>query len=352
MANNHNEGSSKAPSGDDETREIMEEMESDGFKTTEDEDLDEEEGGKKGKKEDAEKDDSDDDEDSDEEDSEEDEDDEEDSDEEDEDDDEKDEDEDSDDGEEKDEEDDEEDEAPQPKDKKDGEKPKRTPRFMPTWQHKKELKQLESRLRKELGKAAEDASDTGEKVEKDSDVVKTLVDQFAPELGMDGDKASKLFTAIINAASKETAKGIPLDKVKAVLSRENDRREEEEFQKDLRAAEKVARKLFGDMSDKDAERFRKKIRTIAYTEKYASYSLEDIVRLKRKDLRPKGGKKTGESQGSRGGKVSMKGRYNLDDPDSIPWSDLSDKEFDEVSEALEKHQGKPRLKITRKQTRR
>ena len=88
-----------------------------------------------------------------------------------------------------------------------------------------------------------------------------------------------------------------------------------------------------------------RLKQLAYSERYKRYKLEDIVSLEKGSFAPKKKKKTGEHKGT-GGKVTTKRKYNLNDPDSIPWDGMSDKEFDEVSEKLAA--GKGRLKITKR----
>lgn len=337
MAKNKNEPGA----ADQETDEILKEMEDEGIPTLEDDDDDADAESKKKKKEDADEE-EDDEEDEDEEESEDDddeevdedeEDDEEDSDDED---DEEEDDEDSDDSDDEGDEDDEEDDQPRGRKK----------RFIPLWQHKKELKQQEKRLRNDLTKAAKDASETAEDVDEDSDDVLEIVKTYG--LPNDKGQGQKFVAAIIKAASKRVTKNVSPDDIAKIKEKIADQEEDRLFNREMAKTEKTIRKLFPEAKGKAIGRIKERLKVLAYTEKYEKYSLRDILLLNKDKLAPKDKKRTGESTGERGSaKVKVTKRYNLDDPDSIPWADLSDEEFDEVSAALEKKSGSG-LKITKR----
>ena len=316
----------KNPTGDEGTQEILDEMEDEGLLEEEEEeeksdDNDEEE-------EDEEEDEDDDDSDDDEEDDEE---------EEDDDDEEGDEDEDEDDDENADDDDDDED--------GDGKPDGRKARFIPKWQHKKELKQQEKRLRAELSGAAQEASQTAEDVDEDSDEVKDIVKKF----GLPEETGPAFVATIINAAAKKAGKAIPTEDLKKMQKAIADQEEDRQFQREMRKAESKLTKLFPNAKKKDLERIKKKLTRMAYTERYEKYSIVDIATLNAEKLQPKKKKKTGETSGGKGKKTKVKAtkRFNLDEPDSIPWADLDDDTFDELSAELEKRTGTG-LKVTKK----
>lgn len=318
----------EAGAPDQETDEILQEMEAEGIPTTEDDDDDEDAASKKKGKDADKEEDAEDDEDEDEEDSEDD-----DVDEDEEDDDEDDEEEDSDDAKDEDEDDDDEDSE----DDEDDDSPRdRQKRFIPLWQHKKEMKQQEKRLRKDLSKAAQDASDSAEDVDEDSDDVQEIVTKY----GLPKDKGPEFVTALIKAAAKRANKDISSGDLKKLREKVAEQEEDRLFNREMTKTEKTIRKLFPDVRSKDVGRIKEKLKILAYTERYQKYSLRDILLLNKDKLTPKKKEKTGESQGDRGStKVKVSKRYNLNDPDSIPWADLSDEEFDEVSAELAKRSG-------------
>lgn len=329
MLISNNEGKGASPV--DETDEILAEMESEGIPTVASDDSesqrqaeedDDADAAAKGKSEDDEEDEEDEPDEEDEEDDDTDSDDEEDEDEED----------------EAEDDEDEEEESPAPKAKT--KQPNRTPKVIPVWEHKKELRQQEKRLRKELTTAAQNAPTDG--FDSDSDEVKAIVAEF----GMDSDKGAKFVTSLLNAAAKKVSKEIPIDDIKRLREQIQDTEEETKFQKELRSVDKEIKSLYGDVSSKRRERITAQLRELAYTPKYKTYRLVDILRLHRDQLAPKTKKKTGEGPGTRGGKVSTVSRINLDDPNSIDWGALSDEEFEEVSNKLGEKE--PKHKITRR----
>lgn len=338
MAKNKNEPGA----ADQETDEILKEMEDEGIPTTEDEDDDEDAEAKSKKKEDEKDKDSDDEdeEEEDDEDSEDEDDDEEVDEDEDE--------EDSDDDEDSDDEDDdaEDDDDGEDDDEEDDQPRGRNKRFIPLWQHKKELKQQEKRLRKDLSKAAKDASETADDVDEDSGDVLDIVKKYG--LPNDKGQGQEFVSAIIKAAAKRVNKNVSADDIAKIKQTVADQEEDRLFNREMAKTEKTLRKLFPEAKGKDIARIKERLKVLAYTEKYEKYSLRDILMLNRDKLEPKAKKKTGESTGERGSaKVKVTKRYNLDDPDSIPWGDLTDEEFDEVSTALEKRSGSG-LKIIRR----
>lgn len=321
MAKKKNEtgGSPANPNNDEETQEILNEMEEDGV-------LEEEESEEES---DREQEDSEDEEEEEEE--------------------EQDEDSDEDDAEENDsEQDEDEDESEEEEgdeDDPDEDTPKgRKARFIPAWQHKKELKQQEKRLRKELSGAAREASQSAEDVDEDSNEVREIVKKY----GLPEDKGPEFVAAIINAAAKKAGKAIPSDALKKMQNAIADQEEERLFNREMKKTEPILRKLFPDAKRSDLDRIKKKLTRLAYTERYEKYSLADIATLNSEKLKPKEKKKTGESSGGKGAaKTKATKRYNLNEPDSIPWADLDDETFDELSAELEKQSGSG-LKVRKK----
>jgi hypothetical protein len=321
-----NEGDSRNPDEDKDTQEILDEMAQDidepaEEKTTDKDDSDD-------AADDADEDDADDDADSDDDIDEDDEDAEGDTDAED--------DEDSDDADKKDDSDDaddaDEDQGRRPADAKDK-------KVMPMWQHKKALKQQEARLRKELVAAAVDASESGDDIDEDSEAVQDIVSKYK----LNKDLGPGLVASILKLAEKRAGKVSDKD-IQRIKQDIADRKERELFDKDMAKAVKVGTKILG---SELTEKQKAKLKEMAYTKEYRHYSLTDILRLNRKAFLPKEKRQTGETKGNPpAAKSRTSKRYDLSDPNSIPWDSLSDEEFDEVSAALEKEQ--PKMKIIRK----
>lgn len=323
MGKNKNEGG--AP--DQDTDEILKEMEDEGIPTVADDD-DDAEAASKGKKDDEEEEDGEEDEEEDDEESDDDEDEEEEVDE--------DEDDDEEDSEDDDDAGDEDEEEEEDEDEEDDQPQGRTKRFIPLWQHKKEMKQLEKRMKRDLQKAAQNASETADDVDEDSDDVQEIVTKY----GLPKDKGPEFVSALIKAATKRMSKEISVDDIKKLRKQVADQEEERQFNREMSKTEKTIRKLFPEVRSKDLARIKERVKKLAYTERYQKYSLRDIVLLNKEKLAPKDKKRTGESAGDRGAtKVKASKRYDLSNPDSIPWADLSDEEFDEVSAELEKRSG-------------
>lgn len=315
----------EAGAPDQETDEILKEMEDEGIPTVDDDEDEEDEASKgKGKEEDEDDSDDEEEEDEDEEDSDEDDDVDEDEDEEDADD------------EDEDESDDADDEDAEEGEEDDDTPRDRSKRFIPLWQHKKELKQQEKRLRRDLSKAAQDASDSADDVDEDSDDVQDIVTKY----GLPKDKGPEFVAALIKAAARRANKDISAGDLKKLREKVAEQEEDRLFNREMSKTDKTIRKLFPNAKSKDVGRIKEKLKILAYTERYQKYSLRDILLLNKDKLTPKKKEKTGESQGDRGStKLKVSKRYNLNDPDSIPWADLSDEEFDEVSAELAKRSG-------------
>ena len=232
-----------------------------------------------------------------------------------------------------------EDDEEEEEDGADKETEERTLRHIPLWQHKKELKQQEKRLRTELGKAAKSVAERSDDIDEDSDEVKEIVDEF----GLDPEKGPRFVQKLIQAASKRSGNisKAEFDEMKEKL---RDSEEDKRFNEDMRKTTKTIRKLFPEVSPGDMEQIKEKIKELAYTKRYAKYSLDDIVTLNRESLSPMKRKKTGEKGRKIGGERGVES-YDLENPDSIPWGELSDKEFSRISDELAKKNRK--LKIVR-----
>lgn len=311
---------------DEETREILEEMEEDGIKDDiddsdpdekpnsqqEEQDLDEEVERRKKKDEDEDEEDLDDD------------------------------DEEDDDEEEKDKEDDEDEDE----EKEELKSRKRPVKNIPVWQHKMEVKrakqeadkQAREEMESELKKRVED---TPKGLSEKSDEIQSIVKEF----GLDEEQGPKFVKSLIDVVEKKMGASEFSKKVEKLESELADAKEEAEFNKEFDTVSSVLRDEFGELSNKDLSRIKKKLKDLAYSEKYHTYPLEDIVKLKSGELKPSGKKKTLEKKRTRQGNRNVKS-YDLDDPDSIPWDDLSDEEFDKLSKLLEERT--PRVKIYRK----
>jgi len=220
---------------------------------------------------------------------------------------------------------------------------KKEEKVIPLWRHKKELKQQKSRLTKELGALATRSTDEGVEFDEDSDEVK----EFVKEFGLDEKVGPKWIVRLLGMAVN--ALGPKLKEVEKLKEHVLDATEEKMFMRDLNKAMPLIRKVLKDPNEKQLERATKKIRELAYSDDYKSYKLEDIIRLNKKSIAGsdagKEKRKTGEH-----GRRTKTGRsveaFDLDNPDSIPWKDLNDAEFDKVSAALEKRT--PTHKIIRR----
>lgn len=247
-------------------------------------------------------------------------------------DDESDEDEDSEDEDEEDDEDDDEDEdgedSPQGR-KKDGDE------MIPRWKMKAALRKQKLRFQKDVQKtatgsqgaisASEIVKKYGLSKEKGEDFVKDIIAATRAEMGISPDFGQRL---------------------KQFESVAEEQAEEAGFEKEWKSkgTTKALERLFPKASGKDLDVIKRKAHDLAFTKRYAKYSLEDIIRLNRKSLlRDKKKSIDDHKGGSKRGLV----KYDLDNPDSIPWGDLSIQEFERVSDQLGKRSGK-RMKIYRK----
>lgn len=235
---------------------------------------------------------------------------------------------------------DEDDKHPKSKDKE---------KAVPAWM----VKMQERRLQQEIARAREEARkefekehgrkpDADEKKELDSN----LVDDFKEEFGIEPDENTKKFLQFLEKRQPKLSPEFT-ERMAKIEQANIEKLEEIGFEKDFSQQKPLIDKYFPKLDDKALNRIKTKVKELAYTEKYAKYSLDDIIRLNRKALTPVERKRTGEP--SKGG--AGQARYTVDniDADKIDWDSLSIEEAEKAMASLEKNQGKTsRLKVYRK----
>ncbi len=220
---------------------------------------------------------------------------------------------------------------------------------VPAWM----VKMQERRIAKEVAKAREEARaefekehgrkpNADEKKELDSD----LIDDFKKEFGVEPDENTMKFLKFLEKRSPKLSPEFT-ERMAKIEQANIEKLEEIGFEQDFSKQKKLLDKYFPDADTKALDRIKVKVKELAYTEKYAKYSLDDIIRLNRKALSPVERKKTGEK--SKGGNGTA--RYTADniDADNVDWESMSIEEAEKAMNALEKKQGKvSRMKIIRK----
>lgn len=200
---------------------------------------------------------------------------------------------------------------------------------IPVWKHKMELKRQKQRIEAELKKSA-NRNDGEVDIEKE---VADAVTKFKldPEVG----KEFLITIRDLTAKAIEKKFGISEDLKKSLSvfeERQREQLEERGFEQEFGKNLKTIRKLFPDAEQSQIDKLKARVKELAYTKKYANYALEDIIRLNRKTLAP--ATKSKSVDGHKAGTSRSSVRYDLSDPTSIPWSELSPEEFEKVSEAL------------------
>jgi len=213
-------------------------------------------------------------------------------------------------------------------------------RTIPIWQHKKELKQQEKQFRKEIEDAASKKTARSDDFDEDDEAK-----MIAKEFGLDEETGPKFVQRLIQVASKRHDSEITREEFQKMQEKLADADEDRKFNDEMAGSIKTIRQLFPDIIPSEVDKIKEKVKELAYTKRYAKYTLDDIIHLNRETLTPTGKKKTGE-KGKQMGVHRAGESYDLDNPDSIPWGELSDKEFDQVSTELEKKSSK--FKITRR----
>lgn len=229
-----------------------------------------------------------------------------------------------------DEESDDEDGEQSKKRKKDGDE------LIPKWKMKAEISRREKEIRAEIqreteAEAARVAALKPAALAEESAEVQEFVKKFG--LKENGPE-------FIKELGKLIAKDQGVDEIKK-RQEERDtaerlaREEAEGFEKDWNKTQtSTISKMFPEISDKELAHVKKKVHELAYTPKYANYSLDDIIRLNKSKLLGEK-RKSFESHKPLGKQNGMKS-FDLDRPESIPWNDLSPEEFGRVSDELAK----------------
>jgi len=217
------------------------------------------------------------------------------------------------------------------------------PKFVQPW----ELKRLEKNLTKQLGEIAEQLKGISskpageERKEELSDKI-AEIKKIAEDVGLDPEPLAKVAEAILKATrnpeleerlekSEEKEKAREYwEKQNELFGKEFDKTKElDEFKED-----------FGKLTAAETQELKQKLNKLAFG-KYQSYSIRDILVLKRDELLP-GKRKTAES--GRGGAQRSKGSIDLSGKTVLSDEEqrnLTDEEFDVYSTNLAKEHKTP-----------
>lgn len=221
----------------------------------------------------------------------------------------------------------------------------------PAWK----IKMQERRFNKKLDEAREELREEFEEKygrkpnkEEKKDIEDNLIESFKEEFGVEPDEQTTKFLNWIEKRNEKT-KPSPefLERMQKIEKDALVKAEEIGYETDFSKQKKLVEKLFPEADEKAINRIKAKVKELAYTERYAKYSLEDIIRLNRKTLAPVERKKTGEP--SKGGAGQARYTADMIDPEKIDWDTMSVDEAEKVMSQLEKQQGKKnQLKIYRR----
>lgn len=212
----------------------------------------------------------------------------------------------------------------------------RTPKFMPTWKHKEELKKAEERIRVEFEQKFKDAKEEIQNLaNKPGGASDEEVTKLADELGFNVEATQKLVDRITDLSVKKLGIGDIKKTVDDIVKQSNEKKEEQGFEEEVSGQDtlKAIKSVIGDRVITPEEKA--KIKTLAYTTTYAKYRLADIIKLESTNIF---GENPTQKQTAEKGKGTARGQGQkpVTEMSSDELAEMSDDEFLKLSNELGK----------------
>ena len=213
----------------------------------------------------------------------------------------------------------------------------RTPKYIPSWKHKEELKKTEERIRSEVGTQVDALNQRIQDLTKNGAVATDGdIDALATEFGLTPETASKLVDKLSDIVDKKVGISTIRKTLDEQLKVTNEQKEEQGFVNEFASADtqKALEEASGGQTiNADVK---ERIKMLAYTSTYAKYRLQDIIRLEAKNLFKEAPREQRSAEAGKGGINRGNAPKSIDQmsPDDI--LSMSDEEFMKASEDLAK----------------
>lgn len=208
--------------------------------------------------------------------------------------------------------------------------PNRTPKSLPIWKHKEELKNLRDQLTTEFEQKIQDLAS------KKGGASDTDVHKFAEEFGLTDENAGAMIDRMTGIL--ETRLGISEIRTNEQQRQERDKETQEQqgFAKewtDKTTQDAITAAANGRQLPSDIQ---EKVRELAYSTTYARYRLSDIIRLNEATLFPKEVKNTPARTAETGSRGASQGqaRKSIEEMTPEEIDGMSDEDFQALSNEL------------------